>query len=303
MADYLATDGDDILNGTNGDDTLNGGNGDDALHGGAGSDTLLGGEGNDQLDAGSGNDTLCGGSGDDFLNGGGGSDSFVFNFTVDASQPITSTFTSWLQGHGFSAAVGTNGEVADGTTQSLFSTEYAAWLNELVKEYGLGADTNGDGLVSVDLNQNASGTNATPIIEGMTTEQLDALFSDRESFIAKTGAKTIQERWYSDTLTVNSGPSITDADGHDTVVQFQNAGKNVDKIVLSGITHEQASLLFHYESGDYNGDGTLDSKISWDGATDAADGSITILGSTWADLNGFLTDSRVQFDTDAHCLI
>ena len=88
------------------------------------------------------------------------------------------------------------------------------------------------------------------------------------------------------------GASFTAAAGNDTIEQFQNAGRNVDVIDLQGVTSVQGAALFTLTPGDVNGDGTADSVISW---TSGAAGSITILGSTWADLGTFLGDSRVHF--------
>lgn len=284
-------DGSDILNAGNDDDTLYGEGGDDKLDGGAGNDTLYGGDGNDQLVGAGGDDLLEGGEGNDVLNGGGGSDTFTFNFTVESVAGPSSTFTTWWQQNGGAANVA-NGEVADGTKQGDFSSAYSAWLNYLVTEYELGADTDGDGKISVGLQQNTSGL---PTIEGMTGEEVDALFGSTESFMARTG-NTTKERYYSDSFSLGDTLAITNSEGHDTIVQFHNDGVNVDSLVLNGISQAQAAALFSLATGDFDNDGvTDDSRISWDGATDAEDGSITILGSTWADLDGFLSDSRIEF--------
>ena len=85
---------------------------------------------------------------------------------------------------------------------------------------------------------------------------------------------------------------IAAADGNDTIQQFQNGGRNVDTIDLQGITSVDGAALFTLTATDADGDGTMDSVISWTGA---AAGSITILSSTWTDLDAFLSDSRVIY--------
>jgi len=55
--DYLAADGDDVLDGGEGDDTIYGGGGDDTITGGAGSDTVSGGDGDDVIDTSGPNST------------------------------------------------------------------------------------------------------------------------------------------------------------------------------------------------------------------------------------------------------
>lgn len=89
----MATENDDVLNGTaaddlisalGGNDTVNGLAGNDLLGGDAGDDVLHGDAGNDELSGGEGNDILFGGSegvpteGSDLLNGGVGNDILVY---------------------------------------------------------------------------------------------------------------------------------------------------------------------------------------------------------------------------------
>ena len=70
----IATEGDDVLNGTRFSDTLDGLGGNDVINGRAALDTLNGGEGNDTLNGGDDNDVLDGGNGDDTVNGDAGND-------------------------------------------------------------------------------------------------------------------------------------------------------------------------------------------------------------------------------------
>jgi Ca2+-binding RTX toxin-like protein len=110
MAEFIGTDGDDIIHGTDeydvirgllgndqlfgegGNDVLRGSKGSDSLYGGLGNDTLYGegnndflyGEaGNDRLDGGNGLDVLDGGAGADIMEGGKDSDTYYVDDTED----------------------------------------------------------------------------------------------------------------------------------------------------------------------------------------------------------------------------
>jgi Ca2+-binding RTX toxin-like protein len=291
MADFTGTEGDDVLNGTNkadlidggeGDDIINsgagndivyGGEGDDQIHAGAGDDELFGGEGNDQLVAGAGDDILEGGVGDDVLNGGGGSDTFVFNFTVAAGG--TSTITYGAVPLDYDAPTGNpnnptppDEEVSE-SEFAQFSQDYQAWLNE---------------------NAPADYTYAAPQPNPVNSiSDPDAVDGDVQSVELTNG----QIRYWEDTIEVAGGePEITASDGNDTITQFQNAGPNVDQIVLKGLAgldDTTLDALFDLTASDVNNDGVLDSVLSWQG------GSITLLGtSTWGnDLLGFMHDDQV----------
>ena len=157
-------------------------------------------------------------------------------------------------------------------TQNEFSVKYTAWLNYLVAEYGLGNDADGDGTVEIGLNQNDP--NGTPWIEGMTAEELDALFSSAESFTVKTG-KTTQTRYYSDEFTIGSGTSVTSTDGKDTITDF-NTGE--DKLNFSGVTAEQFAQYFAWSVVDANNDGVVDDTVFTLSTDDSW--SLTLIGVT-----------------------
>lgn len=221
--------GSDALYGEEGDDVLNGGTGNDFLYGGTGNDVLNGNGGTDLLDGGAGNDSMVGegaedsllaGAGNDTMTGGGGVDTFSFAFDVTAGAG--STFSGWLAGQGLSLA---------GATQSFFSTNYTAWLNWLVAEYDLGADADLDGSVEVGLNQNAE--TGTPWIEGMSGDDLAALFGGRTDLQVITG-KTMQTRYYSDSFG-SATPVVTSGDGLDVIADFRATGAGADMLVLNGI--------------------------------------------------------------------
>ncbi len=221
--------GSDIINGDNGNDALNGEAGNDTLSGGAGNDTLLGGTGDDSLDGGAGDDTLSGGTGNDTLTGSAGNDSLtggsgddVFSYTFQVTS-AGSTFTGWLADQGLSL---------DGATQSFFSTHYEAWLEYLVAHFGIGSDTNLDGVVQVDLQQNAA--TGTPLIEGVSAADLAAMFGDRTQLDVITGS-TEQTRFYSDSFSL--GTQVTSADGKDVIWDFMAHAAGADKLHFNGIAN------------------------------------------------------------------
>ena len=263
--------GDDIINSGNGDDVVAGGEGDDQLHGGAGDDELDGGTGADQLVGGAGDDILTGGAGEDFLNGGGGSDTFRFYFGVSEGSGQTVAFP----GFGSSTSV----------TQGTFSSTVSGWLDDLV-DAGAGEDLNNDGVIDTAVNANNSGSGvdtSPPTIEGFDG------FSDPQTITVTQGPNARDESYWGSATIDGGEPAITAADGNDTLAQFHDAGPNQDSIEMYGITRDQAAALFEYSIGDYDGDGVAnDSRISWQGATDDADGSITIIGTTWANKDAFL---------------
>lgn len=272
------TDNGDVMNGGKGDDTFDGGDGDDILNGGAGSDTLSGGEGDDQLNGGSGDDVLTGGDGDDILNGGGGSDVYKFYFTLSAGGTQTITYdpepldydapTNGPRG----TTIAPDGAVSQ-SEFAQFQQDYQEWLD---------ANAPGDYLYNAPQSDPLTSVSDPDLVDGSA------------SSVELTNG---QDRYWESTIEVSGGdPEITAADGNDTIAQFQNSGPNVDTIELCGITKELAAALFTYQTGDFDNDGYADdARLSWEGATDDADGSITILGTTWTDLDAFLNDPNVVF--------
>ena len=252
-----------------GSDTVVGGNGDDTIYGGAGDDTLSGNRGDDTIDSGTGDDTLSGGL---------GNDTFVFNFEVDQGVSAMS-YDDW-------AAANMSITVADGMTQSAFSTSYTAWLSYVANTLHLGADLDGNGVIDVGLNQNDASSTATPWIEGVSQDDLNAIFGDREDLTVKTG-KTTQERYYSNDASTGDSLSITNSDGHDIVLDLKDSN---DHVQLNGITEDQALTLFSLSVIDATGDGKLDTVLSWGG------GSITLSDyHAYSDLGSFLDSGIVLF--------
>jgi hypothetical protein len=281
MADiYDTTIQTNTVNGGPADDTLYGGTstspltntGDDRLNAGPGNDTLYGGDGSDELNAGPGNDTLVGGEGNDTLDGGPSStgsvqrgnlqvyqDTYQFNFTLQSSPSINESFTGWLTDHGYGDYV-VNGELKDGTTQNFFSVHYTEYLQHLVDTYHLGSDLDNDGVIKIGLNQNATG-DAVPFIEGLTEAQAD-MFGNFESFTAKTGARTVQERSYSDSFSSTGDDSLTSGDGHDLIKGFNwSQDKLYFNIGGQTLTETQFDLYFKVGVADADNDGVADDTV------------------------------------------
>src|SRR3954465_7911483 len=118
------------------------------------------------------------------------------------------TFDAWLRGHGFASSLdatgdlrdGTahgfastldgTGELRDGTSQGFFSSQYTAWLADLLAFYA-GAlraryELSPDQQFSITLNQNDP--TGLPIISGLTAAQIAELFSDTNDFVWTSGS-------------------------------------------------------------------------------------------------------------------
>jgi len=210
---------------------------------------------NDILIGDNNSNVLQGGAGNDTLTGNGGADVFKYSFTLTQGGGESETFTDFIA-QGGSA-------LADNTyTQSFFATQYTAWLRHLVDTNGLGSDINGDGIVGVGLNQNDAAPDATPFIEGVSAEDLGAMFTDRDNVTLKTG-KVTQERFYSNSFSTGNGEdTVESTDGFDTIVDFQWGMDNLEFNGLGGLTLDQFKSLFTVNEADVNGDGTTDTVLA-----------------------------------------
>ncbi|MEL4389838.1 beta strand repeat-containing protein, partial [Shewanella xiamenensis] len=85
LANDVASQRADVVNGGSGNDRIYGQSGSDILYGHTGNDYIDGGSHNDALRGGEGNDTLIGGLGDDVLRGDSGADTFVWRY-ADADK-------------------------------------------------------------------------------------------------------------------------------------------------------------------------------------------------------------------------
>jgi Ca2+-binding RTX toxin-like protein len=244
-----------LIVGTDASETLNGTEENDEILGMGGYDTLFGMVGDDLLN---------GGDLSDFLTGGEGADQFAFDMTTTVVTGGTFTFSGWLADNGLDPLED------GGTTQGEFSSSYTAWLNYLVASFGLGADLDGDGMVEVDLNQNSE--TGTPLIEGMSQEDLDLLFGERASLDVVTGKKT-HERWFSDSFTIEDQTEVTSSAGTDVVTDFSR--EEGDTLVFAGLTAENFAAHMVVSEVDADADGVLDTVIT---AMDDPSFSVTLLG-------------------------
>lgn len=278
--------GDDAIDGGSGNDTLDAGSGNDAVRGGDGDDRVSGESGSDTLEAGAGNDVLDGGVGDDFLwggqgndtlTGGVGADRFVFELAStgirvgppppDGSalasliQAPDKTFDGWLAGQGL--------EIKDLKTVTQFNTHYQTWLELMVNPYYLGADSDNNGSIAVSLPSDSSGL---PGIEGLTGEQVDALFDDPRVLKLSDGAGKKQAVAYSNTF---NPPPFTSADGNDVITDFK---RGEDKLIF-GVKGSSATLASSLliEERDMDSDGRLDTYIH---LREGISWSVTLLGVT-----------------------
>jgi Ca2+-binding RTX toxin-like protein len=263
---YLpASDGVTVDLGISGPQDIGGGMGTDTLvsienivgsdHG----DVLTGNAEVNQLLGMGGDDMLAGGGGDDMLAGGNGADTFKYSFSGTGGTGQSDSFTGWLDAQGLASS---------GWSQNFFASNYTAWLQHLVEDFGIGRDANGDGKVTVSINQNSE--TGTPTIEGLSAEELAELFGDRQSVDVATGKKT-QERWFSDSFSMGGGEAaLASADGHDTIVDYAWGTDQLQLDGLEGMTLEEFKSAFNVE------DSGADTELA------LADGtwSVTLMGIT-----------------------
>jgi len=294
-------DDNDTLGASGNDNVLNGGAGEDTLVSVDGNNNTLNGDAdNDELFGSEGNDILNGGPGDDLLDGGGGADTFKFSFTLEQEpgEAKSFKFTDWLSekyGKDFGDELPDfvrghhhhghhhhhhghhhhhkHGGCDDhqpqqwGLSQSFFSKNYSEWLREVVVAdlvaQGLDLDANGDGRIGVGLNQNDP--DGTPRIEGLTDEQLSAIFSDRDEVTLRHGHHG-HDKWYSNTYTSATSEgetTVASNDGFDTIFHFNF---DEDKLEFSGLgsdfTLEQFMAVFQVAEVDAGGTATADMQLS-----------------------------------------
>ncbi|MBI5276699.1 MAG: hypothetical protein HY854_09590 [Burkholderiales bacterium] len=271
MASITGTTAAELLLGTAADDTITGAEGNDSLYGH---------QGNDVLDGGAGDDLLVGGAGNDELTGGAGADSFIFAFGERTVEAGSSSFADWLADNDYPA-------LEDGvTTQSEFSTRYGAWLRYLAETFALGYDADMDGEIEAGLNQNDE--TGTPVIEGMTQDELDDLFGERLSIDVVTGNHTTT-RFYTDSFEIEER-DIFSGNGDDVITDFDP--DEGDRLVVSGIIDAPGNFMVR--EADLDGDGTLDTefKLTSDGTW-----TVQLLGFTGFDV---ATDVTVTAGVELH---
>lgn len=272
MAISIATSGDDILTGSKGADTIDGGAGADIINSGAGDDVIDGGAGDDKLNAGAGDDVLEGGIGNDVLNGGGGSDKFVFNFAVlvQPGETIAQEFR--------------DGDIPSGNANVAAVENYldqlGDWRDNLESQYGVDDNTALSDSVTFTGKKSAETAAAAATYNAETWAETSGTTLSVDNTYAHTTEDILE---------------ITASDGHDAITAFQNAGPNVDTIVLNGLaglSDDMLDTLFDMVLVDTNGDSIADaSNLVWgDGM-----GSIEIGGTTeWGtNVLDFFHDSQV----------
>lgn len=249
LGDFLeGTEGDDTIDGGAGDDVIFAHGGNDAVYGGDGFDFLFGDVGDDTLDGGTGDDLLVGGAGNDTLIGGSGADTFQFDF-VFGNATVVESFSEWV------------GVSQDGWTQSFFVQKYTEFLNHLVGKYTLGADTDGDGIISVGFKQNDA--TSTPYIEGLTAEESAAMFSDPQAVEIITGKK-LTTRYYSETFTIDGGSGVSSTDGQDLILDWESVdtlqftGVSSDPLAANYLSVETFDQFFYAKDVDRDADGAMD---------------------------------------------
>jgi len=296
-------DGVDLLHGGNADDFLDGGQGNDTLFGDAGDDSLLGDSGDDTLVGGAGNDALNGGLGSDvfkysFTLAEAPGEAKTLTFTDWLSEKYCKDFGDELpdfeRGHDHyhhgkhddhhgkndhhhqhyahhhdhhhnHNGCGDHQPQHWGLSQSFFAQNYSEWLREVVvpdlQAQGLAHDMNGDGKIDVSLNQ--KDPDGTPRIEGLSDEQLSAIFGDRDE-VALRQHHHGHDAWYSNSYTSPGGAgetTVASDDGFDTIVDF---AFGEDKLVFSGLgdlTLEQFTNLFKVSDVDTDGLSGADSTM------------------------------------------
>jgi hypothetical protein len=149
---------------------------------------------------------------------------------------------------------------------------YTEWLRYLVEKYNLGNDDDGDGVINIGLNQNDP--TGVPHIEGMSFDELNALFGDTDNVFLKTG-KTSQERYYSNSFSTGDGgeDAVTSSDGFDTILDIGNGADKVrfdftaDLDWDAGLADTAAQLaylegFFKIDQGLFSGaDGVTDTRL------------------------------------------
>ena len=112
-----------------------------------------------------------------------------------------------------------------GLSQSFFAKNYAEWIREVVVAdllaQGLDLDVNGDGEIGVRLN--AKDPDGTPWIEGLSDDELSAIFGDRDEVTLRHHHHG-HDKWYSNSYTSSSSgdgdATISSSDGNDMIFGF-----------------------------------------------------------------------------------
>ncbi len=176
------------------------------------------------------------------------------------------TFEAWLQGHGLGSSLDGTGELKDGTSQAFFSSQYAAWLNDLINHYADAIRTTyglaPDYQFTFALSQNDPA--GLPAISGLTAAQVDQLFGDTSDFSWTSGGKILvtHTRYYSNSFDfsqLNHAPTAdpAEAGGAEDAASIAitltgsdaDAGDTVESFTLTSLPPATAGVLYTDAAG------------------------------------------------------
>ena len=155
---YVATAGDDTINGTDIGLRFSGDGGNDLLSGGGGAEIIDGGTGNDTVDGGLGDDTVQGGAGDDLVQGGAGDDFIAGGSGEDTLQGGGGNDT--FSGTAAELNGDTINDIGDGDVIEVIGEQFAAGDVTVQSAGGSSTvliDTDGDGNADISFSVSGSG--------------------------------------------------------------------------------------------------------------------------------------------------
>jgi Ca2+-binding RTX toxin-like protein len=276
--------GNDLINGPGLNDTLDGGGGNDTVTGGLGDDFLRGGAGVDSLDGGDGHDTIEGGPGNDVLIGGNGNDVAFYLFAPEGIQITTNADGSFRTA---SASGGT--DTLRGIEQIRTeegAVDLTSGLPELFRTTVSGEAYSLLGRAYVGpvsyLQREARGTSSSEVFGGTRFNDFFNLFAGDDAANSGLGDDVLDGGTGSNFLTGGAGKDVFFLDGR--------GGETVWSTIVDWETGEQLSVwgwqpgvsratwnnldgTAGYEGvtmhGDLNGDGLIDTSVTWSGLTRA----------------------------------
>src|SRR5262245_6482983 len=220
------------------------------------------------------------------------------------------SFDAWLVGHGFADHLDGTGELKDGTSQSFFSSQYTAWLNDLLafyaepirSQYGLPPDAQ----LQATFNQNDP--SGLPTISGVTQAQVDQLFGDTSDFVWTSGSVKLpvfHTRYYSNSfdyaaLDTNHAPTadpVAASGAEDTpsiaivlTGSDPDAGDAIVSFTVATLPPPNAGVLYT--------DSSLSTAVVADVAYAASGPSLTLYFVPAENFNGDVQFSYTAFDGD-----
>jgi VCBS repeat-containing protein len=218
------------------------------------------------------------------------------------------TFDAWLVGHGFADYLDGTGELKDGTSQSFFSSQYTAWLNDLLafyaepirSRYGLAPNTQ---LLATSNQNDPSGL---PSVSGLTQAQVDQLFDDSSDFVWTSGTAkhlVFHTRYYSNSfdyagLDANHAPTasaVATSGAEDSASiavvltgSDPDAGDAIVSFALASLPPPSAGVIYT--------DSTLSTAVVAGAAYAASGQSLTLYFVPAENFNGDVQFSYTAFD-------